>query len=297
MRNFVERTSLEFDLVIDSHPLWRRDAVQASEQFPFLRHSLMALSGLHICHMSTLGPHDYYYHLACQHSVRASQLFRNEISNVTNLNWRAILTFLISTVVFNLDVSFLALAMGDSDRSITPASMVSVLRAPGLLSKQNIAQLVSGPLAETLLRRRNRFVIPVDERVLYAIQRLAAFCETEMRFESNIPIYKHAVHSLEEWAFKISCQPRSWQDLVGWPIAVSDEYLDILRGGDELARVIFVYWCAVIHRAPERYYLVEVMNMAEQIATAGLDPGWDHLLDWPRKELQAGRGVLFGWMV
>jgi hypothetical protein len=293
MRHFVERTSFEFDLVIDSDPLWHRDAVQASCSFPFLRHALMALSGLHICHMSPPQPYGYYS-LACQHSVRASELFRNGISDITEDNWQPILTFLSASVAFNLDVSFLAHTVRNSNHSITPASMLLILRKPGLLSTRHISRLVSGPLAATLLRRRNLFRVPVNEDVMHAIQSLAGFCNAELCFSPNTQVYSDAVKSLETWADMVSCQPRSWQGLVGWSVAISDEYINLLQHGDEFAVVLFVYWCAVMNRAPDKYYLVGIMKKAEEIATAELDPSWSSLLEWPRKELQARPGILLG---
>ncbi len=296
MRNYVERTSLELDLVIDSDPLWRRDALQASVDFPFLRHALMALSGLHIFHMNPPNPQSYYYS-ACRHSVRASELFRNSITNVTKHNWQPVLTFLIASVVFNLDVSFLSQRIGDTNHAISPASILLILRNPGSLSKQLASPLLSGPLTATLLRRRRRFQIPLDENVICAIERLGRFCEAELRLSPDFRVYRDAIEALRLWANAVSCHPRFWHDFVDWPVTISVEYIEILDNGDNFAAVIFVYWCAVMNRAPGRYYLAGIMKKIEKLATADLHPLWDTLLEWPRKELQSEPGLLFGWMV
>lgn len=296
MRNFVERTSLELDLVIDRDTLWQCDAVQASVTFPFLRHALMALSGLHICHMYPPNPQSYY-NSACQHSVRASKLFRISVTNVTKHNWQPVLTFLIASVIFSLDISLLGHTFGDPNHTLSPAFILLILRTPGFLSTQLISRLLSGSLAATLLRRQNRLRIPVDGNVTCVIQSLARFCEAHLASSPDAQAYIDAIVSLGLWVKKISCQPQSWHDLVGWPVTTSDDYIDILQRRDEFAVVIFVHWCAVMNRAPGRYYLAGVMRRMEELATTDLDTSWNALLEWPRKELQSEPGLLFGWMV
>jgi hypothetical protein len=285
MRNFVERTSLEIDLVNDGDRIWQREAVRISVCFPFLQHALMALSGLHIFHMDPPSPMSYYY-TACWHSTRASELFRTSVFNIDKSNWQPILIFLIASVIFNLDITFLDQTMNSANNAINPASILLIMRYPGSVSKQLISQLVSGSLATTLLHRQNRLQILVDEEVICAIKSLALFGRAELHSSLDAEEYNDAIKSLELWAESVSCQPQSWHGLVGWPVTISDRYIQLLQSGDEFAAVVFIHWCAVMNRAPSRYYLVKTIKNLAAVTITRLNPRWNILLQWPRKELQ-----------
>lgn len=285
MKNFAERTCLDIDLVLDGDPIWQREAVQASAYFPFLQHALMALSGLHIFHKNPPHPQSYYSS-ACWHSMRASELFRASVYTIDQSNWQPVLIFLIASVIFNLDIRFLdQIANYAEHAAISPASILRIMRYPGSLSQQLISGLVSGSLATTL-RRRHKFRVPIDEQAIAAIKNLDDFCTVEMNSSSDAETYSDAIRSLKLWAESVSCQPQSWHGLVEWPVTISDRYIQLLDGGDEFAAVIFCYWCAVMNRAPKRYYLVGVMKKLEVATTTGLNGEWEALLQWPRKELQ-----------
>jgi hypothetical protein len=293
MRNFVERTSLAVDLVADGDPVWQREAVQASALSPFLQHALMALSSLHICHENPPDSYSqsyHYYDAACWHSVRASELFRANVYSIDQSNWQPVLIFLIASIIFSLDMLLLDQAM-DTGLSkhppISPASFLLIMRRPGSLSKQLISKLVSGSLSMTLLHRQYKFQTLADGQVIYAINSLYDFCTANMSSGSNAETYHDTVKSLKLWAEMVSCRPQSWNGLVGWPVMVSERYIQLLGDGDEFAAVVFCYWCAVMNRAPKRYYLVGVMKKLEVAATAGLNAEWEPLLQWPRKELQS----------
>lgn len=284
MSNFAQQTCLDIDLVTDGDPIWQREAVQTSTCFPFLQHALMALSGLHLFRKNPPNAQGYYAS-ACWHSTRASELFRASVHTIDHGNWQPVLIFLIACIIFNLDILFLDHTTDYAKHPISPASILLLMRSPGSLSKQLISRLVSGSLAATL-RQRHRFRVPVDEEALCAIQSLDDFCAAEMNSSADAASYNDAVKSLKRWAELVSCQPRSWHGLVEWPVTVSDRYIQQLESGDGFAAVIFCYWCAVMNRAPRRYYFLGVMKKLEVAATTGLNGEWETLLKWPRKELQ-----------
>lgn len=285
MNHFAEQTCLDIDLVADGDALWQREAVQASTCFPFLQHALMALSSLHLFHKNPPNAQAYYAS-ACWHSTRASELFRASVHTIDHNNWQPVLIFLIACIIFNLDILFLDQAADYAKHApISPASILLLMRYPGSLSKQLISRLVSGSLAATL-RRRYSFQTAVDEQVLCAIQSLDDFCAAKMKSSTDAKSYNDAVKSLKRWAELVSCKPQSWHGLVDWPVTVSSRYIQLLESGDEFAAVVFCYWCAVMNRAPQRYYFVGVMKKLEVAATAGLNGEWEALLQWPRKELQ-----------
>ncbi|KAL7904686.1 hypothetical protein GGI35DRAFT_472183 [Trichoderma velutinum] len=286
MKNFIENTSLEIDLVVDGDSIWQREAVQTSVRFPFLQHALMALSGLHIFHMNPPNSLHYYY-TACRHSMRASELFRASVFSVDKSNWQPVLIFLIASVIFNLDIMSFDQTTGNSTHAIRAASILVIMRYPGLLSKQLISRLVSGSLATTLLRRQYyQCRVLIDEEVMCAIKSLAQLCNDELCSNPDAETYHDAIKLLELWAESVSCQPQSWHGLVDWPVAVSDRYIQLLEDEDEYAVVIFCYWCAVINRAPQRYYLVGVMRKLEMAKSVRLNPKWDTSLQWLRNEIQ-----------
>lgn len=219
--------------------------------------------------------------------MRASELFRASVYTVDQGNWQPVLIFLIASVIFSLDIQSLDKIVNYAERTaISPASILRIMRYPGSLSQQLISRLVSGSLATTLLRRQHRLRVPIDEQVISVIENLDDFCAAEMSSSADAKTYSDAIQSLKLWAESVACQPQSWHGLVEWPVTVSDRYIQLLDSGDEFAAVIFCYWCAVMNRAPKRYYLVGVMRKLEVATTTGLNGAWEALLQWPRKELR-----------
>ncbi|CAG9971410.1 unnamed protein product [Clonostachys byssicola] len=289
MDHYLVRTSLEFAPAADSDSDWYQHVAYASTLYPFLRHALLAISGLHACRTDFVNG-GLYYHAACFHAVKASTLFRSTVSDLNVENWVPVAEFIITSVFFNFDVSFVSQRFGDPSTSASPASIVRILRGPKSLGSQMDPLVFSHPRADNLLKRILQHRFPPDHELIAAIGRLEGACHAKTTTSGSL-VLQNTAQSLRQWAQFVSCQPKMWVHFFSWPAGVSEEYIEMLESGCGLARVIFVYWCAVMSRAPKLYYLIGTMDTLAHLAIKDLDGEFSELLEWPLKELQTNGGI------
>lgn len=292
MDHYLIRTSLEFAPAADSESNWNQHVAYASTLYPFLRHALLAISGLHACRTDSVNA-GCYYHAACFHAVKASTLFRSTVADLNVENWVPVAEFIITSVFFNFDVSFISQRFGDSSSNASPASIVRILRGPKSLGSQIDPLVFSHPRANNLLKRILQHRFPPDEELITAIGRLEGACHAEAT-TSGSSVLQSTAQSLRQWAQFVSCQPKMWVHFFSWPAGVPEEYIEMLETGCGLASVIFVYWCAVMSRAPRLYYLIGTMETLAHLAIKDLDGEFSELLEWPLKELRTNGSVSFG---
>ena len=284
MEHYVAQTSVELVPPADSDPDQRSRIIYASTLYPFLQHALLAISGLHLCRTISLN-RQYYYHAACFHAVEASRLFCSGVTNINAQNWTPIAAFIINSTIFNFDISFLGQTSDNSSQSISPASIIRILRAPRALYHGFHPLIFSLPSASVLIHKLRQRRFPLDEGVMSAIDSLEVFSATKSNAASGL-VCTTTIQTLRRWASFVSCQPRMWVHFFSWPAEVSDEYVVLLESGCALASVIFVYWCAIMNRAPPMYYLTGTMNMLATLGTSNCDSEFDEVLQWPRNELE-----------
>lgn len=80
-------------------------------------------------------------------------------------------------------------------------------------------------------------------------------------------------------------EPKGWIAIVAWPSNVSDEYLEMLRTNQEAAVVIFIYWCALVSKAPKSWFLDGWARAVTQYHLRRLEEGWLNTLGWARSGL------------
>ncbi|KAI1355926.1 hypothetical protein F5Y01DRAFT_268072 [Xylaria sp. FL0043] len=296
IEHYVAWTSLEVLSIIEPDPSWRLETIRAATIYPFLRHSLLALSGLHMCHKN-LTNSLLYYHAACYHSIKASKLFREAVAELRTEDWIGIGNFIINSIIFNYDVSFLSQTFDSSGQPVSPGTILRVMRGPRALREHARHLMFIEPSAKLLESRIRRYQFPPDEEIIEAIDKLRGLC-SENAYPTNIySIRITALQGLKKWAMAVLCQPQSWNHFLSWPAELPEEYILILDSGDALACLIFVYWCAIMKRAPDRYYFAGRMKVTAEMAMRNISSHLDQYLEWPRKEFETGPGFLFGWMM
>ncbi|KAJ9138649.1 hypothetical protein NKR23_g8435 [Pleurostoma richardsiae] len=96
-----------------------------------------------------------------------------------------------------------------------------------------------------------------------------------------------AVNSLRRWVRSVSGAPRSWADFLWWPVMQEAEYVALLEARVPAAVVIYAHWCAVMDRAPVRWYLEgwAQRTVAAAVEGAELGPQWAALMAWPLRTI------------
>lgn len=246
----------------------------------FLEHNLLAIGSLY-AHVRSSVPTPELYIAALTHHTEASRLFRRSVKRINEQNWVAAMGFAISVVIFHLNV-----AQKHGPDSILET--VFVLRNSALISQM---------LAPWYNRSRIRMLVEShmydhdSSTWLAEIGHALTILETpKIAGESTgtaVSINLDAIHALRQWIDQMDGYPRAWTHFLWWPANVSMEYLKLLASGDSGALMVFIHWCAIMARAPKRWFLDGWASRVAASAFQCLGPGWhdDARLVWPREVL------------
>jgi hypothetical protein len=208
----------------------------------------------------------------------ASRLFRDSVKSITDHNWLAILAFGISVLIFHFDTSQRAPATDILE-------ILFVLRSAAFLGTTLGPRLEGSRLHAVLqLLEKRDGDHDWDEGPEEALDHLAA---TNKMWQDTTASYegcRDAIAMLQSWLRLVRCRPCTWLHLVWWPGAVSEDYLSLLAKQHPVALVIFVHWCAVMSRAPKRWFMDGWAKRMAESALACLGPEWDDATAWVRKE-------------
>lgn len=238
---------------------------------PFLKLSIVS-----VCEMrewvDSGGSSDAPYVAAHQHSIDASTRFRLTQLAVSDRSWPAALAFGLNNIIFQFAQSQRVHGVFDY------ITVFRVLRGTLSLTAHLRPFLFSDPLHGLLALRLKQPPAALDRGAAEALQRLQGL--------DNVHVHcAKAIASLAGWARAVNGHPRSWLHFIGWPVAVTPEYLDMLDQGDSLALVIFAHWTAFMHRAPPRWFSKGWARRAAMDAMAKVDQAWREHLDWPMAEV------------
>lgn len=244
----------------------------------FLEHNLLAISSLYSHLRSSVSAQELYI-AALSHHIEASRLFRRSVKSVTAKNWVAILGFAISAVIFHFTVS-----RGRGTQSILETMFV-------LRNAAVIAQLIEPwynqsrirVLVESQMHECNPRYWMDD--VVEALNKLERLDDAATSTGSRHNDCHHAMTALQQWVYNMEGYPRSWTHFLWWPANVSVEYLRLLTVCDSWALVVFVYWCAIMTRAPKRWFLDRWSMTIAASAVKNLGTEWNAHIEWPLRVL------------
>lgn len=154
-------------------------------------------------------------------------------------------------------------------------------------------------IAETfhLLRGTARLAIAIAPRFMQD-QRLAhdrtkdTGAKTDPEFLERIKLLKtsirmvepngeyliQAAESLQTWCVSIQAQPRTWLHILSWPALVSEDFVTKLHCTNKnrsVALAIFLYWCVIMIKFDDTWFLNGWITQLAQQAWAQLGGGWE----------------------
>ncbi|KAI1300559.1 hypothetical protein F5Y03DRAFT_363746 [Xylaria venustula] len=212
--------------------------------------------------------------LVYSNQILGSRTFRRAVPSVDENNWVAVMAFTIAVLVFRLY----------SGRQSTTFSgvvtdMTIALRSAGIMGNElKPFFLGSGVFGEYLMNRARRSAPRViDPAVVLALAHLKMINEertvTNPREMAEQSVCARAIDSLQQWVALVSGKPRTWAHYVWWPADVPAEFIDLLKGKSPVALLVFVYWCAVVGRANQQWFLNGWVSKAGGVAMAEMGPG------------------------
>ncbi|KAI1116094.1 hypothetical protein F5Y14DRAFT_86022 [Nemania sp. NC0429] len=230
--------------------------------------------------------------LAYSNEILGSRAFRQAVPAVDANNWIAVMVFTIAVLVFRLD---------SCRQSTTFSGVVTdtllALRGAGVMGNEiKPFFLGSGEFGAYLMSRARRSAPKVlDPAIVLALAHLKTINEERKIADSKEAAAQRtcarAIDSLQRWVVFVSGKPRTWLHYVWWPTDVPAEFIDLVNEKNPVALLVFVYWCTVLGRANQRWFLKGLVSKAGGVAMAEMGRGWwDQGLDWPLQELGLCRG-------
>ena len=207
-----------------------------------------------------------------QHHIAASNLFRTEAPIPNADNWEAVMAFGLCTLM----VQF-AIQQDCEDGTFDYMETLRTLRSSDVIGRMIFPFLSKSEGFRFISPRHTTPVGSVEAELDIELSRL----ETMIREQEPSQPIRHALNALRAWANDCGGTPRIWRHYLLWPAMVTEEYLLLLEADDDLAILIFVYWCALFHRAPQKWYMVRWPRRAALVGMSRLSRDWSDALLWP----------------
>ncbi|KAH8673463.1 hypothetical protein BX600DRAFT_455328 [Xylariales sp. PMI_506] len=258
---------------------WRVQLASHAKTYKYLNPSLSSLIALHQS-LQESKPDANFRASAYHYNIQASNLFRISGATVTEENWLAVMVFVFGVMVFQFGAA-----------ATIPAHEYDRLKILRLVRRTaEVAALAKPYFDKSKLRafveyRHSLVKKDLDQEAWLAVQQLR-----EIEFPPDISQHSQiaccqAVAALVLWVESNASYPTSWLEFLVWPSSISNQFIELLESKNQIALVTFVYWCAIMHRAPQRWFTGAWTRRDAIAAMADLDPSWDNLLIWPRKTL------------
>ncbi|GAW23972.1 hypothetical protein ANO14919_135510 [Xylariales sp. No.14919] len=213
-------------------------------------------------------------------NVAASRAFRaTERDVVDATNWPPILLFTLCNLMFYFAAS----------QSAAPAAFdhleifQRVLRGSGGLRRALLAQLSrAGFVRQAWGGAAAASSSSHSIEAQAALARLAGAAHPDGTPDATVAACAEALELLRKWTVAVDGRPRNWAHVFYWPCAVSQAFVLALGARQPVATLIFVHWCAVMHRAPQTWFLDGWARRTAFAAVAAMPSAADYdFLRWP----------------
>jgi hypothetical protein len=277
---------------------WCINLVQQARSEDYVHSSLLALIALH--HWRHGSPNDPDAHeVASKQYIAASNAFRSRAPQVTQDNWIAVLIFGITVLVYNIVVNTsppavptitTSMIITEDERNMYEKfyDVFCLFRTTGGLGHEIGHFLKKSPLMSFIGQRETlrpgRCGLSAEDH--QALDRLASGEHTNGLPEDIGIQCSDATRTLIMWASFVDGQPSRWMHFLWWPNAISPEFVKLLHQKSAPALLVFVYWCAIMHRGPQRWFLKGWACKAAYSAVVHLNGCYEDLLRWPMSELE-----------
>jgi hypothetical protein len=223
---------------------------------------------------------------AIQFNIEASTLFCGSQPHITEDNWLAVMIFGIGVMIFHF-----ATAMSSPIQDVKYLELFQLLRHTSTLQRAVGPYFLKSPLKAFIDIRQSMDRYTLDDDTRRAVQRLGGVRVPDDAPEGAARACRPAVSELQAWGRRTDGHPRTWIHFVMWQGAVTDDFAALMSARYPVALLIFVYWCAIMHRTRKRWFLDGLWQRIACVAMAELGDAWDDMLEWPRGMMSAPSGV------
>lgn len=277
-------TSLQDDLDVEIplHPaateevrLWRTAVRSNTASHPYLKLSFTSIYQLFDKRNETDVAREEQSR-AYQDQIAASNIFRHSQPTIDETNWIPVLIFSVSLIIFQFA------SQQATVEDIDYVETMHVLKMSAGVGAA-VAPFLFRSRIWTFIRLRNDLSWqPMDLELSVALCDLQSTVAMSMADEPHsVEVTSAAVQALIDWNSQCNGCPRTFKEYVLFPGMVSNEYLELLASGDDLALLVLIYWCAIMRRGAKRWFLDRWLPRTIDLAQSKLKADWSHVVEWP----------------
>ncbi|KPM38477.1 hypothetical protein AK830_g8108 [Neonectria ditissima] len=274
------------------HHTLQADVPRQGLEHTFLLQQILAFSGFHLAYTQP-DRRRFYALRAAQHQDKAISDMRAALAReVTSHNCHALYASSIF-LIFSAFATFPSYEVYNSSFSALD-SLIDILKLVdgiSLMIKISEHDLRGGPLKGLFagktgpISTSSHLQTLVDRLLSLETRFLAQHTEQE---GNGMGVVKEATELLADSILSVH---RSHSVAVSlelraafhWPLRLSDEYLDLLRGRDPIAMVVLAHYCVLLHYAESTCWFLEgwskttIQNIANDLSDSPLQD----LIEWP----------------
>ncbi|RAK77118.1 Zn(II)2Cys6 transcription factor [Aspergillus fijiensis CBS 313.89] len=264
--------------------IWQARVPEEALSHPFLMHGLLALSAIHLARTRDEVKRAAYVSVAVAHENQALAFFREQLSDINASNAKAMFAFASVVVVYTFGFLHPSHAPGTDD----PWACIN-----GILQVFTLTRGVQQILNEATSTIRDSDwgalfqlddyddVLPDDERsALDRLHEVNHVCKGQDPAHDSTT-YEHAIENLADLMAAAHQGVTSVRQACRWAIRLKAEFVQLLQEHQPLALIIVAYYCAILHRLRDIWFVddwgIRVLKAIWQV----LDDQWRPLLDLP----------------
>ncbi|KAH7140008.1 hypothetical protein B0J13DRAFT_558774 [Dactylonectria estremocensis] len=257
--------------LVDRHgtlDIWQKTIPQMAHEHPFLMHTILACSALHLAHASP-SQRPFFLLQARNHQDMAMPLFRLAIANVSASNCHAVLAFSHLLIVYSFAANSADEPLFFTNPSCPGRGMLCswlyFVRNGCLLVCEQWDRIETGPL--DLLAKSWEMPIPdiqeqtessLTDYLLSIIPGNRGRIGHKSWSHSTCEIYRSTAAQLG-WAFAASQALTgndftTWDVIRVWPMVISVEFIELLAQEHPAALILLAHYCLLLERIQPQWY-------------------------------------------
>jgi hypothetical protein len=256
--------TISTSLTMTSDPIvrttWRTTVPQIAFQNPFVMRGILALSALHLAHL-TPSKRDLYLSLSTHHHETALPEATSVLPAINSSTCNALHIFTILTAIHTVGrprqpEDFLVVGEhGIAKWLVLFRGIVHIIEP----FEEIMAEGPLAPFCKARMHRQQQRASCIETATTNYLSSLREKVLTSLSTPEYISTYTEAIDSLSHsFNFMYSCPAQTWEmgDVFIWLFRSSGEYLHLLKEGRQEALAIFAYACVLFGKL-EVYWWME----------------------------------------
>ena len=288
MHHYSTVTCFEISKIPAKCSTWQIAVPREALTYHFLMHALLAISAVHLMHLSPSKQH-IYEEAATRHRNRALTTAIPFLDNITPINCHAL--FALSNIVSVLSLTFPHPSPSSgsglpSDPLDTTLEFFTVIRGVKTVLSSAEEWIAQGPLATFTQHNWEPSLVPLADGVRAAFECLERRIEETAEEPALCEAYAGAIQRLKV-AFQTDEMIRDEPGLAFiWPVVVPERYVMELSNRTPMALAILGYYAVLLHNKDGPWWLEGRGRLLLEAVCQVIPSEWLSAVDWPRETIE-----------